>query len=651
MAMGIQLGQDPNTEETAKRLWNRIENPTRQVAGLGGEIATGLALDAKTAWMLNPMFGWAGYAGYGVTNFAGGAASNIAAQKLRQEENINWGEVVSSGLLGIIPGTSIRFAKRLSPGKTVLANRAFGRSGSVHRAVTGGAVTGVADQVIQSYVNEQELPSVTDVATGAIAGGTLGGAFSTLGKLYTKYRGKPPKEINRSLTEKERVALTPLEKKLFKAHVESLESGDKTKVNEILEEINEAKFYFEKNKGFHTGIMDYKHYKRTLQFGKLHLKDSIDGRDPFMDPSGFSADEIIARDKWLAKYADLEGSNNMIAGILARKKATGEWKPSQIQKAMREVTGFIHVEDVVHETETGRRIEPGLKSIAKLVNAELKQAIRKGEVEAADVRLLNIDDVYKYLREQVEGDKLLTKEITQLNAWHREPSIKEIKAKIEELRKSGRFSRRTFNRLTRALYYAEHKRKFEKGHKDSLHQMFLRHTTGGNRLSNMYVQAKDNETIMNLLGEVIEVKGNTSLSDKDLPIYTLTKLKGSRKNLKEDFIKSVMPKAFPDDSIHEPYWEAAEILYRNGMDKVADLIPRDQDYHANLAAYSIAVTNGIYDMIMTAEALDIGADLFEDRFIIGVTGISKKVAAHLKNVRMESFRKTLKDLNVTNYLK
>ena len=90
MAMGIELGQDPNKEEKVKRLWDRIENPTRQVAGLGGEVATGLALDAKTAWMLNPLFGWVGYAGYGVTNFAGGAISNIAAQKLRQEEEINW---------------------------------------------------------------------------------------------------------------------------------------------------------------------------------------------------------------------------------------------------------------------------------------------------------------------------------------------------------------------------------------------------------------------------------------------------------------------------------------------------------------------------------------------------------------------------------
>ena len=43
MAMGIELGQDPNKEEKVKRLWDRIENPTRQVAGLGGEVATGLA--------------------------------------------------------------------------------------------------------------------------------------------------------------------------------------------------------------------------------------------------------------------------------------------------------------------------------------------------------------------------------------------------------------------------------------------------------------------------------------------------------------------------------------------------------------------------------------------------------------------------------
>ena len=651
MAMGIELGQDPNKEEKVKRLWDRIENPTRQVAGLGGEVATGLALDAKTAWMLNPLFGWVGYAGYGVTNFAGGAISNIAAQKLRQEEEINWGEAISSGVLGIVPGTSIRFARGLSPGKTVLANRAFGKSGSVHRAVTGGAVTGVADQTIQSYWNEQELPSATDVAAGAIAGGTLGGAFSTLGKLYTKYRGRSPKEINTSLTKKERSALSPLEKRLFKAHVESLESGDKTKVLEIVEEINEAKFNFEKNKGLHPGIMDYNHYKKTHKLSKLHIKDSIDGRDPFMDPSGFSADEIIKRDKWLANYATQEASNNTVRALLGRMKASKAWSPRQLQKAMREVSGFIHVEDVVHETETGRRIEPGLISIAKLVNAELKQAIRKGNVKAADVRLLNIDDVYKYLKEQVEGDKLLVKEITELNAWHREPSIKEIKAKIEELRKSGRFSNRTFKRLLRALREVNKQREYEKGHKESLHQMFLKYTTGGNRLSNMYIQAKGNKTIMNILGELIEVKGNTSLSDKDLPLYTLTKLKGSRKNLKEDFIKSVMPKAFPDDSIHEPYWEAAEILYRNGMDTVADLIPKDQDYHANLAAYSMAVTNGIYEMIMTAEALDIGADLFEDRFILKIKGLHKGHAELLKNTRMEAFKETLKNLNVTNYLK
>lgn len=79
--------------------------------------------------------------------------------------------------------------------------------------------------------------------------------------------------------------------------------------------------------------MDYNHYKKTHKLSKLHIKDSIDGRDPFMDPSGFSADEIIKRDKWLANYATQEASNNTVRALLGRMKASKAWSPRQLQKS------------------------------------------------------------------------------------------------------------------------------------------------------------------------------------------------------------------------------------------------------------------------------------------------------------------------------
>ena len=265
--MGIQLGQDPNKEESVKHLWNRIEQPTRQVAGLGGEIATGLALDAKTAWMLNPMFGWVGYAGYGVTNFAGGAVSNIAAQKLRQEENIDWGEVVSSGFLGIIPGTSLRFGRKVT--------KVLGGAGTYQRAATFGAAQGMTDQVVRQGINEGRLPTAGELATGAVTGGVAGPifkkSFDEISKIYTKYQGKSAEEINSLLTKRERSSMSYY-RKLY------LENLDNPKaLREIYELKQESDFNYQKDVlGLHKGFKDYRHYKRVTDNIKGQWNSKID---------------------------------------------------------------------------------------------------------------------------------------------------------------------------------------------------------------------------------------------------------------------------------------------------------------------------------------------------------------------------------------
>ena len=67
-----------------------IDNPGGEVAGLATEVGTGLALDKATAPLLvSPIPG--SRIAYGAINFAGGVASNYAAQKLRGEEDINYG--------------------------------------------------------------------------------------------------------------------------------------------------------------------------------------------------------------------------------------------------------------------------------------------------------------------------------------------------------------------------------------------------------------------------------------------------------------------------------------------------------------------------------------------------------------------------------
>ena len=153
-----------------KGLYDKIDDQTKgQVAGISTEVAAGLALDAKTQGLLG--LGPWGWLGYGVTNFIGGAGANIAAQKMRGEENIKPGEVISSGLLGVIPGTSLRFAKPIT--------KVVGEANTVKRAATFGATQGLTDQVIQKGIDEKRLPTPSEAALGLGVGGVIGGTLKS----------------------------------------------------------------------------------------------------------------------------------------------------------------------------------------------------------------------------------------------------------------------------------------------------------------------------------------------------------------------------------------------------------------------------------------------------------------------------------------
>ena len=165
----------------------------KQAAGLGIEIGGGMATDVATAPLLAAgPYGWLAYGGI---NFGAGASLNIAAQKARGEEKINWGEVVSSGVLQTIP-----FGVE---GKGL---------GSLARSGVMGGTLAIGDQVIQKGIDEQRLPTFKESRNAALLGTGLGigfkGSADKIQELTSKidinkFVGKTADEINQVITPKE----------------------------------------------------------------------------------------------------------------------------------------------------------------------------------------------------------------------------------------------------------------------------------------------------------------------------------------------------------------------------------------------------------------------------------------------------------------
>ena len=74
----------------------------KQLLGVGTEIGGGVGTDLATSPLLG--LGPAGIAGYVGINAFQGSFTNYQVQKyLNPDEDVNWGEVISSGVFGAIP--------------------------------------------------------------------------------------------------------------------------------------------------------------------------------------------------------------------------------------------------------------------------------------------------------------------------------------------------------------------------------------------------------------------------------------------------------------------------------------------------------------------------------------------------------------------
>ena len=203
-------------------------NIAGNVAGVGLEVGTGYATDLVTAGLLNPgtiyATGGASILAYGAANFTSGALSNYAAQRLRGEEEISWGELIQSGLLDIIPfwGQKLKGAK-----------------GVANIALQSGVRTVVGRQG-EEAIDEQRWLTPRETLEAALIGGAFGGMFKGIGQghaywtaNYKKYdlleadKLFPP-EVVQALIKAGRIRKTPrnFQAYMFKEKIKS-ELGDR----------------------------------------------------------------------------------------------------------------------------------------------------------------------------------------------------------------------------------------------------------------------------------------------------------------------------------------------------------------------------------------------------------------------------------------
>ena len=154
------------------------EELKKRILGMTTEIGGGIGTDFATTGLLAG--GPAGVFAYGLINFGQGAYTNYLVQKhLYGNENINWGEVISSGALGIIPFMNIGASKGIS--------KFVGKAGSLQRGLVGGTGTAIAGEQLRVGIDENRFLTPGETVMAGALGGTFGGIAGQTSK-YLKVR-------------------------------------------------------------------------------------------------------------------------------------------------------------------------------------------------------------------------------------------------------------------------------------------------------------------------------------------------------------------------------------------------------------------------------------------------------------------------------
>ena len=155
----------------------------QRLLGTGVEVGTGIGKDLLTAGLLNPVTlaktgGLSGLAYFGINGFQGAYTNYLVQKNLYGADNVNWGEILSSGFLSAIPFMNLKAGKNVT--------NIIGDVNTVRRGVVGGVGLGLAGEQIRVGIDEQRLLNPTEALLSAGIGGTLGGGITQLSKLKKK---------------------------------------------------------------------------------------------------------------------------------------------------------------------------------------------------------------------------------------------------------------------------------------------------------------------------------------------------------------------------------------------------------------------------------------------------------------------------------
>ena len=153
--------------EEKEKSWRDARSNVRTGLGLGFEIAANTGLDI--------------FSFVPGSQQVGSAFINYLAQKIRGGE-VSKGEILAAAATSQIPG--LTQAKALT------------RGGRFYRSAAKGGISGGVTTTSMSLVDEGELPSFGEFATGVTAGGVMGGAFDLAPGLVTGKLGEEVADIN-----------------------------------------------------------------------------------------------------------------------------------------------------------------------------------------------------------------------------------------------------------------------------------------------------------------------------------------------------------------------------------------------------------------------------------------------------------------------
>ena len=118
----------------------------------------------------------------GINGFQGAYTNYLVQKHLYGADNVNWGEILSSGALSAIPFMNLKAGKNVA--------NIVGDANTVRRGIVGGGGLSLAGEQLRVGIDEQRVLSPLEASMAVGLGGGIGGGLTQLSKL-----GKKPNVI------------------------------------------------------------------------------------------------------------------------------------------------------------------------------------------------------------------------------------------------------------------------------------------------------------------------------------------------------------------------------------------------------------------------------------------------------------------------